>query len=223
MAHSISLINVQAGVALELMDRQPEQARQALTAIKGASKDALLEVQSMLAALRGTQAPAEAGSRPSPPSLCALEKIVDRARLSGIKVHTRVEGDPLPLPPATDQAGARIVQEALTNVARHAGTAVAQLRICYRHEPGPGEVLIVVDNEHDGNAVSADTVTATGGRGIAGMRERAQACGGTLVAGPRPGGFRVEARLPVDQEKPVGHEKSVKHEESVGYENGRKP
>jgi len=197
MAHSISLINVQAGVALELMDRRPEQARQALTAIKAASKDALLEVQSMLAALRGTGDPMAAGARPPVPSLSALEEIVSRARLSGVKVHTRVDGEPVPLPAGPDQAAARIVQEALTNVARHAENAVARLQVSYQDRDGErAEVVIVVDN--DGPARSVPGALTLGGRGISGMRERAEACGGTLQAGPRPGGFRVEARLPFE-------------------------
>jgi signal transduction histidine kinase len=198
MAHSISLINVQAGVALELMDRHPEQARQALTAIKTASKDALLEVQSVLASLRGTRqpAPADDGDRPRSPRLSELEQLVARARLAGITVDTQVDGDPVPLPTGPDQAAARIVQEALTNVARHAGTAAARVQVSYcraADTDDAAEVVIVVDN--DGPVVID---LSTGGRGIPGMRERAEACGGTLQAGPRPGGFRVEARLPLD-------------------------
>jgi signal transduction histidine kinase len=199
MAHSISLINVQAGVALELMDRRPEQARQALTAIKAASKDALLEVQSMLAALRGPGDPMAAdGARAPVPSLSALDEIVGRARLSGVKVHTRVDGDPVPLPAGPDQAAARIVQEALTNVARHAETAVARLRVTYFRDGEQAEVVIVVDN--DGPARPAPDALKLGGRGVSGMRERAEACGGTLQAGPRRGGFRVVARLPFEEE-----------------------
>ncbi len=214
MAHSISLINVQAGVALELMDRRPEQARQALTVIKAASKDALLEVQSVLASLRGTGEPVdvcgENGSGIALPSLSALEEITTRARLSGITVRTRVEDVPVSLPSGPDQAGARIVQEALTNVARHAGPTLAQVHLSYRRSPGVAdraELVIIVDNDataESGSAVPA--VVGTGGRGIPGMRERAEACGGTLVAGPRPGGFRVEARLPIENQPIAGRQ-----------------
>jgi signal transduction histidine kinase len=221
MAHSISLINVQAGVALELMDRRPEQARQALTVIKAASKDALLEVQSVLASLRGTQQPVdgETGVRPPSPSLCRLEEIVARARLSGVKVQTQVDGEPLPLPIDTDLAGARIVQEALTNVARHAGTERAAVRVNYHRDADRAEVVIMVDN--DVLAGSADPVDGAGGRGIPGMRERAQACGGTLAAGPRPGGFRVEARLPIRNQLPGDQEPG--HQEPEGQEPGDQP
>jgi signal transduction histidine kinase len=204
MAHSISLINVQAGVALELMDRRPEQARQALTVIKNASKDALLEVQVVLASLRGTPESAEAadacddenGARPRSPSLSELEEIVTRARLSGVRVQTQVKGAPLPLSAGPDQAGARIVQEALTNVARHAGPTLAQVQVSYC--PDAAEVVIVVDNDAPpGREPAVSDGNGTGGQGIPGMRERAEAHGGTLAAGPRPGGFRVEARLPI--------------------------
>jgi len=265
MAHSISLINVQAGVALELMDRRPEQARQALTAIKAASKEALLEVQAVLSALRRTGEAAPTAALPSSvlsssvlsssvlssPGLSGLDRLVARARLSGVDVHTRTDGEVMPLSTGLDQAAGRIVQEALTNVARHArsaGTAPveARLKISYRTrdlaEVSEAELVIVVDNDgisksaklpelaevelaevelaevelakagsveaevakisgfkDDSDAAidSGGVEMRSGGRGIAGMRERAQAYGGTVIAGPRNGGFRVEARLPI--------------------------
>ena len=239
MAHSISLINVQAGVALELMDRRPEQARQALTAIKAASKDALLEVQGVLASLRGGAPPPTTVSTPYlvGPGRSGLDQLIARARLAGVEVHCQVDGEAVPLPAGLDQAAGRIVQEALTNVARHAGggpTASARLRVSYRAGAGsePSELVIVVDNDIDrgegdgeggGSGRNDDSrddgcsgvcldrrvgavEPGTGGRGIAGMRERAQAWGGTLAAGPRAGGFRVEAHLPIvenDSERTV--------------------
>jgi signal transduction histidine kinase len=201
MAHSISLINVQAGVALELMDRRPEQARRALTAIKAASKDALVEVQSMLTALRGTGEPAP---RAPSLSLAALDRLVARARLAGVRVDTQVIGEPVPLPADLDQAAARIVQEALTNVARHAVGAQARVLVHYQHGPDLADVLIVIENDDPETAAATSLVRPTGGRGIDGMRERVEAFGGTLEAGPRPqGGFRVRAELPVVPAEPV--------------------
>jgi signal transduction histidine kinase len=195
MAHSISLINVQAGVALELMDRRPEQARQALTAIKAASKDALLEVQTMLSALRGT---GETAPRSPSLSLAALDQLVSRARLAGVRVDTEVTGEPVLLPADLDQAAARIVQEALTNVARHAVGAQARVLVHYQHGPRRANVLIVIENDAPA-ADPAAPVRATGGRGIAGMRERAAAFDGTVQAGARAeGGFAVRAELPTE-------------------------
>ena len=193
LAHSLSLINVQAGVALELVDRRPEQARQALAAIKAASRDAIVEVQAVLDSLRR-----KGESAPSAPAAGVgdLDGLVDRARRAGLDVRTVVEGRPTPLPPRVDLAAARVVQEALTNVARHSGAASAAVTVRYL----PGEVQVQVDDDGRGPAgrSAGETGGETGGNGIPGMRERATALGGQLSAGKRPGGgFRVLARLPL--------------------------
>ena len=189
LAHNISLINVQAGVALHLLDEQPEQARTALSAIKDASKDVLGELRSVLGILR--QGDEEPPRSPSP-SLEHLDDLVSRAASAGLEVRVDVEGDPKPLPASVDRAAYRIVQEALTNVTRHAGPATAALRVAY----GDEELTVQVDDNGRG-IPSAET--SGGGSGIPGMRERAAALGGELQAGPRPGGgFRVRARLPLD-------------------------
>jgi signal transduction histidine kinase len=188
LAHNISLINVQAGVALHLMDEQPEQARSALTAIKGASKEALSELRSVLGVLRQDD---EEAPRSPAPRLDRLDGLVSRAQTAGLTVRTEVEGTPRPLPAGVDLAAYRIVQEALTNVTRHAGAAAATVRVVY----GEGAVTVEVDDDGRGPGSRAPG----GGNGIPGMRERAAALGGVLEAGPRPGGgFRVRAWLPVD-------------------------
>jgi signal transduction histidine kinase len=183
LAHDISLINVQAGVALHLIDERPEQAREALAAIKHASKDALGELRSVLDALRAE------GPAPRTPTagLARLDELVTGAATAGLRVETAVEGDAEPLPAALDLAAFRIVQEAVTNVIRHADTAHAAVRLSY----GEDALEVEVCDEGRGG-------TANGhGNGLAGMAERAAALGGTLDAGPRPGGgFRVHARLP---------------------------
>jgi signal transduction histidine kinase len=189
VAHNISLINVQAGSALHLMDQQPERARTALTAIKDASKEALVELRSVLGVLRQLD---EDAPRSPAPGLDRLDEVVARAAAAGLPVHVEVEGPPTALPPGVDLAAYRIVQEALTNVARHAGPAQAVVRISY----GSRDLVLQVDD--DGIGAPTNGATA-GGNGIVGMRERAASLGGHVQAGPRPGGgFRVRAWLPVD-------------------------
>jgi signal transduction histidine kinase len=186
LAHNISLINVQAGVALHLMDNRPEQARTALSAIKQASNEALGELRSVLEILReGHEDPPR-----SPTSgLAQLDDLVAKTEGAGLRVSTRVEGTPRPLPPRVDLAAFRIVQEALTNATRHAGDAHATIRIGY------GERDLTVQIDDDGRGTSS---APGGGQGIPGMRERATALGGDLEAGPRPGGgFRVRAMFPL--------------------------
>ncbi|MEV6836285.1 sensor histidine kinase [Streptomyces sp. NPDC051133] len=183
LAHSISVINVQAGMGLALIDSDPEQARAALTTIKAASKEALGEVRQVLDTLR---APGAAPRAPAP-GLDRLPELVEQAAAAGLTVD--VEGEPPPLPPGADLAAFRIVQEALTNVVRHSGARHA--RVGLAHDGGALRLLI----DDDGPATGADA--GGSGNGLAGMRERAAALGGTIEAGPRPdGGYRVLAVLP---------------------------
>ena len=191
VAHNISLINVQAGVALHLMDAQPEQARTALTAIRGASKEALVELRSVLGVLRQVD---EEEPRQPAPGLRRLDELAERTRQAGLDVRVELEGEPRPVPSGVDVAAYRIVQEALTNVLRHAGADTAQVRVRY------AEHTLTVEVVDDGAAAgTSGTPGTTGGSGIAGMRERASALGGDLTAGPAPGGgFRVWAELPTE-------------------------
>lgn len=194
LAHNISLISVQAGVALHLMDERPEQARTALTAIKEASNEALGELRSVLDILRqGNEKPPR-----SPTSgLADLAGLVSKTEATGLQVTTHVDGTPRPLPAGVDLAAFRIVQESLTNVTRHADGAHATVRVTY----GDGDVTVQIDD--DGRGVSAQRGPGRGS-GIAGMRERAAALGGSLEAGPRSrGGFRVRARLPLSEDDPM--------------------
>jgi len=190
LAHNISLINVQAGVALHLMDEQPGQSRTALVAIKQASNDALGELRSVLDVLRqGDEAPPRAPAS----GLTQLDSLVAGAGATGLEVRTRVEGLPRPLPAGTDLAAFRIVQESLTNVTRHAGPASATVLVRY----GPDDLTVRVDDDGRGPAAAAGPGN---GNGIRGMHERVAALGGELTTGPRPGGgFRVQARLPIDE------------------------
>ncbi|CAL9367758.1 sensor histidine kinase [Streptomyces sp. enrichment culture] len=191
LAHSISVIHVQAGVGLALLDSDPEQARTALTTIKSASKEALGEVRQVLDTLR---TPGDAPRAPAP-GLDRLPELVEQAASAGLTVH--LEGEAPRLPPGADLAAFRIVQEALTNVVRHSGSRHARVRL----DPGDRTSLrLCIDD--DGPATGADA--GGGGNGLAGMRERAAALGGTIEAGPRPdGGFRVLAVLPLRGEEEV--------------------
>lgn len=188
LAHSLSLINVQASVALELWDSRPEQSQEALSAIKVASRDAIGDVHALLASLRGGD-----DSPPTAPTagIGDLDGVVERARAAGLAVTTVVEGAPRPLPAVVDVAAARIVQESLTNVARHSGGSSADVTVTY----SPTSVRVRIDDDGRGPDGAS---TGGGGNGIPGMRERARALGGELTAGGGPdGGFRVQATLPL--------------------------
>jgi signal transduction histidine kinase len=186
LAHHISLISVQAGVALHLLDEQPEQARTALTAIKQASRESLGELRSVLELLRHGE---EGAPRTPAPGLEALDALVARTSAAGVPVTVEVRGTPRPLPGGAGLAAYRIVQEALTNVTRHAGPATATILLGY----GDRELTVQVTDDGPG----ADDTTGSGS-GLLGMAERAAAVGGEVDAGPRPGGgFQVTARLPL--------------------------
>jgi signal transduction histidine kinase len=175
---------MQAEIALHLMHRKPEQVEAALTAISRTSKEGLDELRATLAAVR------HGDDRAPVPGLAQLPALRDRLAYAGLPVTVSVVGAPVggELPVAVDLAGYRIVQEALTNVLRHAGSTTAQVRIEHRDDA----VVVEVTDTGLGGAPSP------GGTGIAGMRERADALGGHLEAGPGPeGGFRVYAVLPL--------------------------
>ncbi|MGZ4306670.1 MAG: sensor histidine kinase, partial [Solirubrobacteraceae bacterium] len=190
LAHNISLINVQSGVALHLLDEQPEQARAALSAINDASGEALREMRSVLGVLRRVD---EKLPRAPTPGIEQLPELISRAAAAGVTVELEVEGEQRSLPASVDLAGFRIVQESLTNVARHAGGSSAIVRLAY----GEQELTVVV--EDDGRGPQRG-VAGNGGSGLVGMRERAAALGGVVEAGPRlGGGFAVRARLPIGE------------------------
>jgi signal transduction histidine kinase len=187
VGHGLAVINMQAGVALHVLERRPEQAAHALQAIKQTSKDALEDLRATLAVFRQRE---PAARRPEP-GLEQLEGLVAAMREGGLEVDVVMAGQPPKLPAAVDVAAYRIVQESLTNVLRHAGSTSATVRV----DHAPGQVVIEVTDRGRGRGAAEPR---HGGHGIAGMRERAAAIGGSLEAGPRQGaGFRVHARLPL--------------------------
>jgi signal transduction histidine kinase len=189
LSHSISMINVQAGVAVHLLDSRPEQARTALVAIKQASKDALRDLRATLGVLRDVDG--DDGDHGPARGLGRIDELVSGAQAAGVQLEVTTHGDPSPLPAGVDLAAYRIVQQSVSNIVRHAGDTTGSIDLGF----GDGELTIVVANAPgtpDGDG------TPGAGDGIRGMRERAEALGGELTAGPTPdGGFRVHARLPV--------------------------
>jgi signal transduction histidine kinase len=194
------VINVQANTALHLMDRQPERAREALTAIREVSGQALAELGTVLGALRDTGNATDGGAPLAPvPGVARLDELAARARSAGFAVSVAAEGPVRRLPAGVDAAAYRIVQEALTNAVRHSAGRSASVRLRY----GDEDLVIEVDDDGAGTGSSGagggkSGVSGQGsGNGLTGMAERARALGGSLDAGPRPGGgFRVLAKLP---------------------------
>jgi len=189
LAHSLSMINVQSSVALELLNQHPDRAGPALAAIKDASRQAISDVHSLVDALRTEQGQPTAPT----PGIADLDSLVGSARATGLQVSTVVHGEPRTLPTVIDVAAARILQESLTNVVRHSTAEHAQVTITY----GSDAFDIAVDN--DGRPLNASP--SSGGSGIVGMQERARTLGGELSARRLPGGgFSVRATLPLASE-----------------------
>jgi signal transduction histidine kinase len=201
VAHSMSIIAVQSGVGVHVLDSQPEEARKALVAVEATSRQALVEMRRLLGVLRQEAEPR--GSLTPAPGLAEVETLAAEVAKAGVRVEVRIEGTPAELPAGLDLSAYRIVQEALTNVVRHAGPAIA--RVAIRYEPGRVAVEVVDDGKGLASASgrrSGDSdpqLRGSAGLGLAGMRERVALYGGTLEAGPLPGGgFKVAASLPVE-------------------------
>jgi signal transduction histidine kinase len=200
VSHTIGVISVQAGVASHLLHRRPDKAADSLAAIRQASDEALGELHAMLGVLRDGDGDGGRAPLTPAPGLAELDALVAQAVGAGVEVTVSLEGEPRRLPPAVDLACYRVVQESLTNVVRHAGASRAEVTVTH-HD---GRVVVEVTDDGragptDGSGAGSGNRNGAGsGQGILGMRERARALGGSLEAGPRPGGgFRVQATLPV--------------------------
>ncbi|MGW0560614.1 sensor histidine kinase [Streptomyces sp. NPDC003016] len=189
LTHSISIVKLQAGVAVHLARKRGEDVPEALLAIQEASGEAMRELRATLEVLRTDDA--------VPPGsvLAHLGELVERARTAGIAASVTVTGPERALPDAVDRAAYRIVQEALTNVARHAGRAKTTVLLGYARD----HLSVHVEDEGPAAPAAPGGQPPVPGTGLTGMRERVTALGGTLHAAPRPGGgFRVRAELPLE-------------------------
>jgi signal transduction histidine kinase len=190
VAHHIALVNVQAGVAAHVMDKRPDQAKEALAHVRQASRSALDELRATVGLLRQSGDP-EAPTEPAP-GLARLDELAGTFRNAGLRVEVARTDQGTELPAAVDLAAYRVIQEALTNVQKHAGPrATAEVSVV---RVGPNiEITVLDDGTGDGRVPDTG-----GGHGLLGMRERVTAVRGTLTTGPRyGGGFRVHAILPV--------------------------
>jgi signal transduction histidine kinase len=192
LAHHIALINVQAGVAALVLDDKPDQARESLAHIRQAGRDALDELRTTVGLLRQPDSPDELTTEPAP-GLDRLPDLIASFTAAGLSVYPWIEGEAPDLPATIDLTAYRIVQEALTNVSKHAVDATASVRLTFADA---GLRIEVTDTGTGQNLTAAGT-----GHGLLGMRERALSVGGTFSAGPgRHGGFQVLAKLPVPRE-----------------------
>jgi signal transduction histidine kinase len=192
IAHSVSVMVIQAGAARMVMDSEPGRAEASLKSAEHAGHEALAEMRRLLGVLDGAKDPRALAPQPG---LADIEELVLRTRAAGLATDVRVEGGPVTVSPALDLCAYRIVQEALTNAIKHAGPARAQVRL--RWVPDALEIEVSDDGR---GAVAVNR--ASGGHGIVGMRERAALHGGTVKTGVGlSGGFAVHAQLPLNPER----------------------
>ncbi|MCA1219487.1 sensor histidine kinase [Streptomyces sp. 8L] len=196
VAHNVSVMVVQADGAAYVLDAAPAQAKQALETISGTGRQALAEMRRLLGVLRAGDGE-ESGEYVPQPDVEQIEVLVEQVRQAGITVDFKVEGTPRQLPSGVELTAYRIVQEALTNSRKHGGPDVgASVRLVY-FDDGLG-LLVEDDGRGAAQAMQEDRGADGHGQGLIGMRERVGMVGGTLDAGPRPGGgFRISALLPL--------------------------
>ncbi|MFJ5811775.1 sensor histidine kinase [Streptomyces sp. NBC_01426] len=196
VAHNVSVMVVQADGAAYVMDAAPEQAKEALQTISGTGRQALAEMRRLLGVLR-TGEPQESEDYVPQPDVEQIEVLVEQVRAAGLTVDFEVEGAPRRLPSGVELTAYRIVQEALTNTRKHGGPeASASVRLVY-FDDGLG-LLVEDDGRGAAHELYEDGGADGAGHGLIGMRERIGMVGGTLDAGPRPGGgFRISALLPL--------------------------
>jgi signal transduction histidine kinase len=185
--HAINVILVHAGMGRLQVDRDPERAREAFATIEEVARETVGEIDELVRVLRDDGP----GEVEPPAGLASLDGLVERHRAAGLDVTSSIHGDPRPLPAGVDRGVFRIIQEALTNAARH-GNGNANVHIAFEDR----EVDVLVENVlYPGRPARADG----GGHGLVGMRERAALLGGSLEAGPSEGRFEVRARLPIPE------------------------
>jgi signal transduction histidine kinase len=188
VAHSISVMTIQAGAARLLLDEEPERAEEPLLRVEETGRQTLSEMRRVLGVLAGSQN----GGLDARPSFAHVDALLEQFRDAGLRVELDVAGEPRSLPAGLDLAAYRIVQEALTNTLKHSEASTALLRLRY------GDKAFEIDVEDHGPATG---VGDGAGHGLVGMRERVALYGGAIEAGPTPaGGFAIRARLPLDRD-----------------------
>jgi glucose-6-phosphate-specific signal transduction histidine kinase len=189
VSHSLSVVVVMSGAALSKVDNEPERAKSAMLSVRDTGRSALAEMRRMLGVLRDD----EPGSHAPQPGIAQLERLVEESRKAGLPVALTVEGEPAPVSAGLDLAVYRVVQEALTNVRKHAGPSMSRVEVRLRYGSTDLEVRIIDDGRGPSGPAGE-----RGGHGLVGMRERVATYGGTLRAGIRPsGGFEVATVLPI--------------------------
>jgi signal transduction histidine kinase len=192
VAHSVSMMVIQAGGARRILGREPARAVEAAALIERAGREALVEMRHLLGLLHPDDEPAEYAPQPT---LARLDALVERARAAGLPVTVEVEGERPELSAGLDLAVYRVLQEALTNVIKHGGCAPTDVRVHYR-----ADAVEVLVSDRGGGPV--DVRLEGSGQGLVGMRERVKMYGGDLHAGGRRGGgFEVSVRLPLEGEE----------------------
>ena len=186
VAHSVSVMVIQSGAARSVLDTDPDASIAALGAVEDTGREALAEMRRLLGILRPE---GERAEHEPQPSLDAVDRLVERARVAGLPVELRVEGDPGSLEPGVDLTAYRVVQEALTNALKHGGDGAARVTLRWSAE------LLELEVANRIGPAPAGLLTGSG-HGLIGMRERVALCGGELRAGPSGRGFVVRARLP---------------------------
>jgi signal transduction histidine kinase len=190
VAHSVSVMVVQAGAARRVLRAEPAKAEEALASVEQVGRQSLNELRRLLGVLRRDDD--RSFGRTPQPSIEALGDLLNSTRKAGLPVHFTVEGTPRPVPPGVDLSAYRIVQEALTNALKHAGPATAAVHL--RYDADDLHVVVTDDGRGSGAIANGDG----DGKGLVGMKERVTMCGGELTAGHLPeGGFAIRARLPL--------------------------
>ncbi|MFW6597369.1 sensor histidine kinase [Propionibacteriaceae bacterium Y2011] len=197
VSHGLGTMVVMAEGATQVVDTDPEQAATAMARVRDTGREAMTEMRRMLDVLRSD----DPATRTPQPGLDRLDRLVDEARVGGLRVEWSVTGQPADLPAGVDLAAYRIVQESLTNARKHGGPLLSLVTVTVRHTDTAVELHIVDDGS---DPAPAPTDAAPPGHGLVGMRERATAYGGTVAAGPREqGGFEVRARLPIKETRSI--------------------
>ncbi len=184
IAHAMSVIAVQADAAEGALAHDPALVERPLLAIRKTARDALTDMRRVLGALRADE-PAELTPEPG---LARAGALVEQTREAGLGVQLRIEGEPVPLPPALDLTAYRVLQEGLTNARKHAAAQTVEVVLCYRRD----RIDVEVTDDGDGSGTGGGS-----GRGLAGLRERVALLGGEFVAGPRSRGFALRVSLPL--------------------------